>query len=124
MEKKVGLSYLQVPAVYAAPATEYSAMDDTAQLDKFAQVMKLVQNLSDDTPFRPEWMFNSELPEEVKLYLRNIFMQRIKGITTSLDVSKLSDEQLMEFVPFSNETLQEYSSRVTAFVNSVKESGE
>lgn len=123
-KKKIGLSFLQVPAYYAAPGTEYSVMEETAQLDKFAQVMKMVQNLSDDTPFRPEWLFNSELPEEIKLYLRNVFMQRIKGITSSLDVTKLSDEQLMEFVPTSNETLADYSSRVTAFINSVKESGE
>lgn len=120
MEKKVGLSFLQVSAVYVAPATEYSTMDETVQLDKFAMVMELVRNLSDDTPFRPEWMFNSELPEEVKLYLRNIFMQRIKGITSSVDVSRLSDEQLMEFVPSSDETLQSYSSRVTAFIDSFK----
>lgn len=125
MEKRnVGLSFLQVPAFYAAPAVDYSVMEDTAQLDKFAQVMKLVQNLSDDVPFRPEWLFNSELPEEIKLYLRNVFMQRIKGITSSVDVSKLTDDQLMEFVPTSNETLQEYSSRVTQFINSVNQGGE
>lgn len=118
--KKIGLSFLQVPAYYSAPGTDYSVMEETVQLDKFAQVMKMVQNLSDDTPFRPEWLFNSELPEEIKLYLRNVFMQRIKGITSSLDVTKLSDEQLMEFVPTSNETLQDYSSRVTAFIDSVK----
>ena len=121
MEKrKVGLGFIQVTPYLSAPGIDYSVMEETAQLDKFAQVMKMVQNLSDDTPFRPEWLFNSELPEEIKLYLRNVFMQRIKGITSSLDVSKLTDEQLMEFVPTSNETLQDYSSRVTAFIDSVK----
>lgn len=118
-----GLSFIQVVPKKVSPSVAYSVEEEGLQLDKFAQVMKLVQNLSDDKPFRPEWMFNSELPDEVKLYLRNIFMQRIKGITSGVDVSKLTDAQLMEFSPSEGESLQSYSSRVTAFLNSVKSDG-
>lgn len=101
----------------------YSFAQDSLEMDKFAQVMALCRSLSDDKPFRPEWLFNKEMPEEVKLYLRSIFQQRIKGITTSLDVSQLTDEQLLEFAPGNDETLEGYSSRVTEFINSIKSEG-
>lgn len=115
-----GISTLQVKPEKIAPVTDYSVQQEGLELDKFAQVMALVRELSDGAPFRPEWLFNKEMPEEVKLYLRSVFQQRIKGITSSLDVSKLTDEQLMEFAPGADETLQGYSSRVTEFVNSIK----
>lgn len=107
--------------MYRKPVNNsFSFQEEGLQLDRFAQVMKLCQNLSDDKPFKPEWLFNKEMPEEVKLYLRQIFQQRIKGITSSVDVSQLSDEQLMEFAPMSDESLNAYASRVTDFINSLK----
>lgn len=116
----VRLGTVQV-TVYKKPVNNsYSFQNEGLELDRFAQVMKLCQNLSDDKPFRPEWLFNKEMPEEVKLYLRQVFQQRIKGIAFSVDVSQLSDEQLMEFAPMQDEPLKAYASRVTDFVNSLK----
>lgn len=116
----VRLGTVQV-TVYRRPVNNsYSLQAEGLELDRFAQVMKLCQNLSDDKPFRPEWLFNEEMPEEVKLYLRQVFQQRIKGITSSVDASQLSDEQLMEFAPMADEPLNLYAARVTEFVNSLK----
>lgn len=93
-------------------------------MDKFAQVMSNIQALSDSAPFRPEWMFNKELPEELKLYLRNIFMQKIRPISFGVDVSQLSDDDLIQFSPQDGESLGAYSQRVVEFTNSLMESAQ
>lgn len=94
-----------------------SVIEEGQQIDKFAQVMQLVQNLSDKEPFKPELLFNKEMPEEVKLYLRNIFAQRIKGLSSSLDVSKLSDEDIFELSPKAGDTLESYRTRAQNYLS-------
>ena len=124
---KTGFRTIQIdPSRKMSEESNYSfATGEDLQLDKFAQVMKLVQELSGDgKPFRPEYLFNSELPEEVKLYLRNIFMQRIKGIVSFVDVGKLSDDDIIQFSPADNETLRDYAIRVNEFVSSLKQEAE
>ena len=124
---KTGFRTIQIdPSRRMSEESNYSfATGDSLKLDKFAQVMKLVQELSGDgKPFRPEYLFNSELPEEIKLYLRNIFMQRIKGIVPSVDVSELSDDDIIKLSPHDNETLRGYAARVGEFVNSLNKGAE
>lgn len=124
---KTGFRTIQIdPSRRMSEESNYSfATGEGVQLDKFAQVMKLVQELSGDgKPFRPEYLFNSELPEEIKLYLRNIFMQRIKGIVPSVDVSELSDDDIIKLSPRDNETLRGYAARVGEFVNFLNKGAE
>lgn len=119
----LGIHWLQIDASkYSDPSvTAHSFMEEGQQLDKFAQVLSNIQSLSNNAPFRPEWMFNKELPEEIKLYLRNIFMQKIQPISFGVDVSQLSDDDLIQFSPHDGETLGAYSQRVVEFTNSLKE---
>ena len=124
---RTGFKTIQIDPSRRMPFEEnYSfATSEGLQLDKFAQIMKLVQELSEDgKPFRPEYLFNDELPEEVKLYLRNIFQQRIKGISSKIDLEQISDEDMLELCPHDNETLVGYSTRVSSFINSLAPSEE
>lgn len=124
---RTGFKTIQIDPSRRMPVEEnYSfATSEGLQLDKFAQVLQLVQELSEDgKPFRPEYLFNDELPEEVKLYLRNIFQQRIKGISSKIDLEQISDEDMLELCPHDNETLTGYSSRVSKFINSLVPSEE
>lgn len=115
--KNVGYGFLQIDTHAICDVDESSFMQDGQQLDKFAQTMQLVQNLSDGQPFRPEWLFNKEMPEEVRLFLRNTFEQRLTPIISNLDVSKLSDEDLVQLSPSHGETLQMYHDRVTKYLD-------
>ena len=122
MIMKTGYRTIQINPSYKMDVEEnYSfAPGEGMQLGKFAQVMKLVQELSaDGKPFRPEYLFNDELPEEIKLYLRNIFQQRIKGISSSLDLSQITEDDMLQLCPQPDETVTGYASRVTGFINSL-----
>lgn len=115
---KSGYRTIQVdPSARTPEDFMISVQDDGLELDRFAQAMQMVQNLSDSKPFRPEWLFNKEMPEEVRLFLRNTFEQRLTPITTGLDVSKLSDEDLVTLSPIDGETLDSYRSRVTKYLD-------
>lgn len=110
----IGIKTIQVSNI--KPIVIPSVMDDGQQIDKFAKVMKMCQNLSDDEPFIPEKMFSKELPEEVKLYLRNIFEKRIQPILSKVDSSKLSDDDIFELSPHNGETLDSYRLRATSYL--------
>ena len=116
---KSGYKTIQVD-IHAKEVPFASVMEETpADMDEFAKVMKLVQDLSDKEPFKPEWLFNKEMPEEVRMYLRQIFQQRIKGITSSVnvDVEGITDEDLSELSPRYQETVDSYRSRVKSVLS-------
>lgn len=109
----LGLSFLQIANNQRINFPVVDTCEQSAQQDKFSQVMQLIQSLSaDGQPFRPEWLYNKEMPEELKLYLRNIFEQRVSGLSSSVDYSSLSDEELFDLSPFHGETVEQFRSRV------------
>lgn len=110
----IGIKSVQVSNI--KPKVSPSVMDEGEQIDKFAQVMRLCQNLSDSEPFLPEKMFSKEMPEEVKLYLRSIFEKRIQPILSKVDSSNLSDDDIFELSPHIGDTLDSYRQRAISYL--------
>lgn len=118
----IGIKSVQVSNI--KPNFSPSVMVEGEQIDKFAQVMRLCQNLSDSEPFIPEKMFSKEMPEEVKLYLRSIFEKRIQPILSKVDSSNLSDDDIFELSPHIGDTLDSYRQRATTYLQKFNSEGD
>lgn len=118
----IGIKSVQVSNI--KPNVSPSVMKEGEQIDKFAQVMRLCQNLSDSEPFIPEKMFSKEMPEEVKLYLRSIFEKRIQPILSKVDSSNLSDDDIFELSPHIGDTLDSYRQRAILYLQKFNSEGD
>lgn len=114
---KNGMNFMDVDGSFR-PSVDVcdSVMSDGQQLDKFAHCMMIITKLSDSKPFRPEWMYHKDMPEDLKMFLRNTFEKPVRGLVSDSKFDSLSDEDRMSLFPSHGESIDSYKYRVNQII--------
>lgn len=103
------VNYSEVPRVLVGEVP--------VQADEFALMQQLFQQLSvNGQPFLPEWIYQKNMPDEVKAYIRSNIMQRVEPINSGRDFSGLSDADMLDLVPQFGENVDTYSARIRSIL--------